>query len=152
MIFDTVKNMNYYVKMMPELGTIQKFLLELNLDELEMKRYDLDGDNLFVSPATYFPKEHEGAEYESHVKYADVQVVLKGREYIGVAPLEDCTVTKPFEDGGDIAFYTSEKGSLCLVEAGYFLLLYPQDAHMPCLKVEDGEEVTKLVFKVRIEE
>ena len=152
MIFDTIKNMDYYVKMMPELEQIQKFIEDYTKGEMKMERIDLDGDNLFVSPATYFPKEHEGAEYESHIKYADVQVVLKGREYIGVAPLEDCTVTKPFTDGGDIAFYTSEKGSLCLVEAGYFLVLYPQDAHMPCLKVEDGEEVTKLVFKVRIEE
>lgn len=152
MIFDTVKNMNYYVKMMPELEQIQKFIEDYTKGEMKMERIDLDGDNLFVSPATYMPKDHEGAEYESHIKYADVQVVLKGREYIGVAPIEDCTVTKPFTDGGDIAFYTSEKGSLCLVEAGYFLVLYPQDAHMPCLKVEDGEEVTKLVFKVRIEE
>ena len=152
MIFDTVKNMDYYVKMMPELEQIQKFIEDYTKGEMKMERIDLDGDNLFVSPATYMPKDHEGAEYESHIKYADVQVVLKGREYIGVAPLEDCTVTKPFTDGGDIAFYTSEKGSLCLVEAGYFLVLYPQDAHMPCLKVEDGEEVTKLVFKVRIEE
>ena len=150
MIFDTVKNMDYYVKMMPQLEEIKKFTLDFMAGKMENKRYDLDGDNLFVSPATYFPKSHEGAEYESHVQYADVQVVVKGREYIGVAPLEDCTVTKPFADGGDIAFYTSEKGSLCLVEEGYFLVLYPQDAHMPCLKVEDGEEVTKLVFKVKI--
>lgn len=153
MIFDTLKNMNYYVKMMPELKEIQKFTSDFMAGEMENKRYDLDGDNLFVSPATYVPKDHEGAEYESHVKYADVQIVVKGREYIGVAPLEDCAVTKPFTDGGDIAFYTSEKGSLCLLEEGYFLVLYPQDAHMPCLKVDDsGEEVTKLVFKVRIEE
>lgn len=152
MIFDTVKNMNYYVKMMPELEQIQKFLEEYTKGEMKMERIDLDGDNLFVSPATYFPKEHEGAEYESHIKYADVQVVLKGREYIGVTPLDTCTVTKPFEDGGDIAFYTSETGTLCLMEAGYFLVLYPQDAHMPCLKVGDNEEVIKLVFKVRIEE
>ncbi len=152
MIFDTVKNMKFYVKMMPELEKIQQFTLDFMAGKFENKRYDLDGDNLFVSPATYAPKDHEGAEYESHAKYADVQVVVKGREYIGVVPLEDCTVTKPFEDGGDIAFYTSDKGSLCLIEEGYFLILYPQDAHMPSLKVEDGDEVTKLVFKVRIEE
>ncbi len=152
MIFDTVKNMKFYSKMMPELETIQKFVLDFAAGKKENRRYDLDGDKLFVSPSVYMPKEHEGAEYESHIKYADVQVMIKGKEYIGVAPLEDCKVTKPFEDGGDIAFYTSEKGSLCLLEEGYFLVLYPQDAHMPCLKVEDGTEVTKLVFKVRIEE
>ncbi len=152
MIFDTIKNMNKYVKLMPELVEIEKFIREFMKGDMEIKRYDLDGDNLFVSPASYTPKDHEGAEYESHVKYADVQVVIKGREYIGFAPLEDCTVTKPFTDDGDIAFYTSDKGSLCLIEEGYFLILYPQDAHMPSLKVEDGDEVTKLVFKVRIEE
>ncbi|MBE6755960.1 MAG: DUF386 domain-containing protein [Ruminococcaceae bacterium] len=153
MIFDTLKNMNYYVKMMPELEEIKSFLGEYMKGEMSMERIDLDGDRLFASPATYVPKNHEGAEYESHVKYADVQVVLKGKEYIGVTPLDTCTVTKPFEDGGDIAFYTSETGTLCLLEEGYFLVLYPQDAHMPCLKVDDsGEEVTKIVFKVRIEE
>ncbi|MBE6784119.1 MAG: DUF386 domain-containing protein [Ruminococcaceae bacterium] len=152
MIFDTLTNMKNYVKLMPELVEIEKFIREFMKGDMEIKRYDLDGDNLFVSPATYVPKDHEGAEYESHAVYADVQVVIKGREYIGFAPLEDCTVTKPFEEGGDIAFYTSEKGSLCLIEEGYFLILYPQDAHMPSLKVKDGEEVTKLVFKVKLGE
>ncbi|MBR3588641.1 MAG: YhcH/YjgK/YiaL family protein, partial [Clostridia bacterium] len=88
MIFDTLKNMNYYVKMMPQLEEIQKFLLDYMKGEMTMERIDLDGDNLFASPATYVPKDHEGAEYESPVKYADVQVVLKGKEYIGVTPLD----------------------------------------------------------------
>ncbi len=151
MIFDTVKNMDYYSSVMPELPEIQKFVLDFMAGKCENRRYDLNGDKLFVSPSTYVAKSIDGAEYESHKKYADVQVVVKGHEYIGVAPLEDCTVTKPFADGGDIAFYTSEKGSLTLLEEGYFLVLFPQDAHMPCIKVNDNEEVTKLVFKVRIE-
>lgn len=153
MIFDTLKNMKDYVKVMPELEKIEEFLCGYMKGEMKMERIDLDGDRLFASPATYVPKDHEGAEYESHIKYADVQVVLKGKEYIGVTPLDNCTVTKPFTDGGDIAFYTSEKGTLCLMEAGSFLVLYPQDAHMPCLKVDDsGEEVIKVVFKVKIED
>lgn len=152
MIFDTVKNMKLYSKIMPELETIQKFVLDFAAGKKENRRYDLDGDKLFVTPSVYFPKEHKGAEYESHIKYADVQVMIKGEEYIGVAPLESCEVTKPFEDGGDIAFYTGEKGSLCRLSEGSFMVFYPQDAHMPCLKAEENKEVTKLVFKVRIEE
>ncbi len=152
MIFDTVKNMKYYSSIMPQLDKIQAFTLDFMAGKMENKRYDLDGDKLFVSPSTYMPKDREGAEYESHIKYADVQVVVKGHEYIGVAPLEDCNVTKPFEDGGDIAFYTSDNGSFCLLEEGYFLVLFPQDAHMPCIKVNDNEEVTKLVFKVKLGE
>lgn len=152
MIFDTVKNMKFYSSIMPQMDKIQQFTLDFMAGKTENKRYDLDGDNLFVSPATYVSKDREGAEYESHKKYADVQVVVKGHEYIGVAPLDDCVVTKPFTDGGDIAFYTSDKGTFCLLEEGYFLVLFPQDAHMPCIKVNDNEEVTKLVFKVRIEE
>lgn len=152
MIFDTVKNMKFYSKMMPELEAIQKFVLDFAAGKKENRRYDLDGDKLFVTPSVYFPKEHEGAEYESHIKYADVQVMIKGKEYICVAPLEACKVTKPFEDGGDIAFYESNNGSLCLLNEGNFMVLYPQDAHMPCLKAEESKEVTKLVFKVRVEE
>ena len=150
MIFDKTENISDYFAVLPELREVEKFVDSFVKGEKENKRYDIDGENLFVSPSTYVSKEHEGAEYESHNKYIDVQVVTEGREYIGWAPTSDCKVTKPFENGGDIAFYTSDKGSLCKVNAGYFMVLFPQDAHMPCLKVGDNEQVTKLVFKIKI--
>lgn len=150
MIFDKLENMKDYKIILPQLEKIEEFTRSFMKGEKEIKRYELDGDNLFVSPSEYITKSHEGAEYESHKKYIDVQVVTAGREYIGWSHLSDCSVTKPFENGGDIAFYESNKGSLCLLNEGYFMVLFPEDAHMPCLKAGENESVTKLVFKVKI--
>jgi len=150
MIFDKVENMECYFKTLPVLKEVKEFYDSYKAGEKPESNYQLDGENLKVNISSYAPKAHEGAEYESHREYIDVQIVAKGREYIGWSHLSDCVVTKDFEDGGDIAFYTGKHGSLCLVEEDMFMVLYPQDAHMPCLKVEDGDEVTKLVYKVKI--
>lgn len=153
MIFDTLKNIETYYDVMPELKTVKEFYDSFRKGEKPENSYILDGkdgSDFKVSISSYTTKPVEGAEYESHRKYIDVQIVASGREYIGWAPLEKCNVTKDFEENGDIAFYTSDAGSKCLVEEDSFMVLYPQDAHMPNLQVKEDEKVTKLVYKIRV--
>lgn len=149
MIFDKLENMKDYRSIMPQLKAIENYVLAFKQNP-ETEGGELDGDNLKVSVSTYETRTHEGAKYEAHRKYADVQVVVSGREIIGWAPVSDCTLVDDFKEDGDIAFYTCEKGTMGIVNEDYFMVLFPQDAHMPCLKVADDETVTKLVFKVKI--
>lgn len=38
----------------------------------------------------------------------------------------------------------------CIIGEGYFLLLYPKDAHMPQLCVSNPEQIKKVTIKIKI--
>ena len=150
MITDKLSNMPLYYKAFPFLEKVNEVSEDIKAGKYQDSHIDIDGENMYASVSSYETKSPDGALYESHKKYIDVQVLLKGSETIGWAPLCDCRVTKDFEPGGDIAFYESDRGSPVTLHADYFMLMLPGDAHEPCLNPGKTESVTKIVFKVRI--
>lgn len=46
-------------------------------------RYDIE-DGLYVNVMTYSPRSAEGATFETHRKWADLQYILSGSEFMGV--------------------------------------------------------------------
>ena len=68
-------------------------------------------------------------------------------------PIEKLEETKTYKEDIDAALYTANSKPIEMVLGnGYFAIYYPQDGHMPCLCVEEPENVKKVVVKVRIEE
>jgi hypothetical protein len=63
------------------------FLRDNDLSSIELKRYDIDGDNVYATVSEYLTKNEEDARYEVHRAYIDIQYVVSGKELIGVAPL-----------------------------------------------------------------
>ncbi len=151
MIVDTMKNIGLYFEAFPALEKIEKTVSGIKSGVLPGEgKIEIDGDKLFCSTSTYMTKSPEGARYEAHKMYADVQIALKGSEIIGWAPLSLCTLAEDLKDGGDIAFYTCNTGSPVLLNEDTFMLLLPEDAHMPCLHNGIPGEITKTVFKVKL--
>ena len=91
--------------------------------------------------------------YEAHQEYIDIQYLLKGSEKICCLPLEYLKETKSYKTEIDVAFYEVEnvKPQEMLIGNGYFAVFYPQDGHMPCLKVSIPVDVKKVVVKVKIQ-
>jgi YhcH/YjgK/YiaL family protein len=73
--------------------------------------------------------------------------VSRGKEKIGILPVEKATVKDPYNAEKDVAHYTGE-GTYYVAEPGTFFLFFPQDAHRPNIKVND-EKVKKVVIKIR---
>ena len=67
------------------------------MSKLEVKRYDIDGDNLYATVSEYITKNEEDAKFEAHQKYIDIQYVISGKEIMSIAPL------------------STEKGSSCTI-------------------------------------
>ena len=63
------------------------FLKSNDLSKLEIKRYDIDGDNLYAPVSEYLTKNEEDAMFEAHRKYIDIQYVITGSEQMSVAPI-----------------------------------------------------------------
>lgn len=114
---------------------------------MEDGRYELDnGAYAFIS--SYVTKGIKEGLYEAHKAFTDVQIILSGKETIGVCSLEtmkkgECV--KPYEY--DIELYKVEGGKLNVLESGDYLILTPNDAHMPGVS-EQPTAIRKLVLKI----
>ena len=125
------------------------FMRDKNLRDLPPGKYSIDGDKVFAT-ITYAPsKEFDQSAWESHRKYIDLQYVIKGKEKIGVSPLADATVVKPYDETRDGANYTAG-GKFYIATPKEFFLFFPNDVHRPNIKVPGYDTVKKLVIKIRV--
>lgn len=112
-------------------------------------RIELD-ENCFVLEQAYSSKDRDGCFFESHRKYIDMQFILGGEEIIEVSDINLLCVDLAYNDEMDYVKYRDKKGSSSIVlKAGDVAIFYPQDAHMPCIKVGESTKVIKAVVKVR---
>jgi YhcH/YjgK/YiaL family protein len=129
-----------------------RFLKESDLKSLELKRYDIDGNNLYAPVSEYLTKNEEDARYEAHQKYIDIQYVVSGKELIGIAPMSlKKEVLVPYDNTKDIEFLTVTRGVNYTAAPDRFFIFFPEDAHCPGLKAGENSQVKKVVVKVKVD-
>jgi biofilm protein TabA len=127
------------------------FLKNSDLSALELKRYDIDDDNVYAPVSEYLTKNEADARYEAHQKYIDIQYVVSGKELIGIAPLSQKTeVLEPYDASKDIEFLNVRGGENRTAMPDKFFIFFPDDAHRPGLKVGESSPVRKVVVKVKV--
>lgn len=150
MIFDHLGHLNRYS--IPYLVYVQEFLSRGDLYTLTEPEIELCGRDVFVRIMRYVPKHASHNKFETHRTYADIQVVLQGRELMQVAPSEELKVLTEYDSQKDYQFFTVERNiSDLVVDYDHFTVFFPGEAHRPSCLVEEGDgEVLKLVFKIRV--
>jgi len=123
------------------------YLESIDFTQYDDGKYPIDGNDMYASISEYVTKS-EGM-LEGHVEYIDIQYIVSGSEIIGWAKKSGQKVAIPYSNEHDIAFYEGEYEPV-KIEAGQFVILYPDDLHMPCLKIDKPSVVKKVVVKVRI--
>ena len=162
MIVDQITNVNsdFYAGLLAKHGgsfqladrlmLALKFLQEGNVAELLPSRIELDGDKVFAMIQHYDTKPKEQGVWEAHRKYIDVQYVVEGQELMGYANLGHL---KAGEYNADKDFLMLKgEGSYVLMKPGTFVILGPQDAHIPQVAVDMPQPVKKVVVKVAVED
>lgn len=110
--------------------------------------YPVGGDDVRALVQRYTTKlAHEG-RWEAHRKHIDLQFVLMGEEHVGVAPI-DRLVAEPFDADKDIMWLTGE-GDRVTLRPGDFVLLWPEDGHMPGMAIDTPIPVLKIVIKIAV--
>jgi len=151
MIYDTLNNIAFYKGLSPDIYEGLKFLQQVNPD-IAVGTYQLT-PNFKAIVSEYTTKEMNENGYEAHRQNIDIQYLLKGKEKIACLPLEELSVTKPYNEETDAAFYNAvsdHSPSTFDLRPGYFAIFFPQDGHMPCLSVNEPEKVKKVVIKVQL--
>ena len=150
MIYDHIKNAHLYKGLSAALDTGLEYIETLKAD-VEIGTYMLDnGVKAIVSEGTTRLVNEKG--FEAHKRFIDIQLALRGTELIRCKPLEFVKETIPYNPEKDAARYADEPGLDAVIGGGYFLVVFPDDAHEPLLAV-DGQPalVKKVVLKVPVE-
>jgi biofilm protein TabA len=127
------------------------FLKDSNLNTIAKGKYPIDGDNVFASVTEDPSKDFDKTNWESHRKYIDLQCIITGDEKMGVWPVANATVIKPYDEKKDVANYTAE-GKFYVGSAGTFFIFFPADAHRPNITPGGNKPVKKIVIKIRAAE
>lgn len=109
----------------------------------------LQGDDIYVNVHGYDTQPREACRYESHRRYVDLQVCLRGGELIDWQLAAELTPDGPFDEAKDLQFYLPGNSLTALqMVPGSYAIFFPSDAHRP--KRRDGREPStfKLVIKV----
>lgn len=149
MIYDDLKNIKLYSALIPQ--DVIDFISDLSFDISEGK-YQLRESN-YANVESYVTKLNDVAQFESHEKYIDIQILLKGSEFIYIASKSDLTVTSPYNTEKDITFYGNsvDEYERIKLDGTNFAVLYPHEAHAPQICVNDTpSKVKKVVIKMKI--
>ena len=124
------------------------FLKENDLEKMAPGRYSIDSNDVYMTVTESASKDFDKTNWESHRNYIDLQYIARGKEKIGVAPVQQATVTKPYDETKDVANYSAE-GQYYIAEPGTFFLFFPQNAHRPSILVDGYSTVKKIVVKIK---
>lgn len=119
------------------------------LEELPSGRHEIDGERLFCVIAKERGRARAEAKLEAHRRYIDIQYIIAGTDEMGLRPTDECRMSEAGYDAEkDIEFFKDQPQSWTKVQAGWFVIFLPADAHAPL--VSDGE-IHKAVLKVAVE-
>lgn len=149
MILDKLENAAIYREMEPNLVSAFGFLVGNDLSSLPVGRHEIDGEDVYAMVAEYDTKPKQGAKWEAHRRYIDIQCVVQGAEQIGWAIVDDLDVTQDYDAGKDCVLLEGE-GQFFTLRPGLFALLHPHDAHMPGLAIQEPVKAKKVVVKVAV--
>ena len=149
MIVDKIEKLKLYKEIPSE---VVQFLSELDINNIKLGKHVLS-DCIYVNIEEYNTKNIEVANFESHDKYIDIQLLLKGSENIYYASRDNLSVKVPYDETRDIAFYSDSIQCYPYIklDGTNFMMIYPHEAHAP--QVSSGnlsQKVLKVVVKIKL--
>jgi len=150
MVYDILSNFSKYNSLNPNFIDVSRFLHEKDIQELPLGNYKINDKGTSASVSEYFSKDISECFIEHHKKYIDVQITLSGKEKFGFCNIAECRQTQ-FDEEKDFGKIEGNFNLLDLTN-GKFVIVFPQDGHMPQVKFgSEPELIRKIVIKVPVE-
>lgn len=152
MIYDTFANFDRYKCIAPEVWDKVKSFTIKALQNGEVGKFPIHGDNCFANIAIYDTQELDVDKLEAHEEYLDIQITLRGVEKIYCRGILDLDEVTPFSTEKDVGFFHMELDNVTELEIGNsrFAIFYPGEGHLPGCVADDCEcgEVLKMIVKI----
>jgi len=151
MIYDSLNNFANYLCLHPHFTGVLAFLKthEGIQSDLMPSSYDINSRGAFALISEYESKPASEGFLEYHRKFIDIQIIVAGKEKIGIAQKDNCRELEYLEeiDLGKL----EGTADFILLNTGNFAIFFRQDAHMPQISCSDRrEKVKKVVFKIPV--
>jgi YhcH/YjgK/YiaL family protein len=149
MIVDSFDYIACYKGLHPNLDKAIDWLNSHTLDALENGKTIIDGENVFVNVMDADLRDADGAAFEYHRRYADLQIDLTGGEGWGYETAPG-TEVEPYQP--DIGKKDSEDAVFGALGEGRFVLFFPGELHRPGVEMPGCDRVRKAVVKIKMED
>jgi YhcH/YjgK/YiaL family protein len=126
-----------------------QFLVETDFSSYSAGRYEGDKDWFFLINE-YETKSVEECFFEAHKKYLDIQFIIEGKEKFAIDHIDRQDVKEEYDPNRDIMVLEGNVDSIFTMYPGDVMILFPEDSHMPAIKVEEKDKIRKVVLKVAI--
>ena len=146
MLVDSFDYIACYKGLHPNLDTAIDWLNSHTLDALENGRTIIDGENVFVNVMDADLRDAEGAAFEYHRRYADLQIDLSGGEHWGWA--SGGRPEGEFSTESDVGFASGAEHAGGELGEGRFVIFFPGELHKPSCKTPGCDHVRKAVVKI----
>lgn len=146
MVIDSLDNLTMYVSLHPRFPKAFNCLKKLDFSQLSKGKIIVD-ENMYVNVDEVSLRPVEGARYETHDKYIDIQIPLTANEKVGYIDRSLLGAPSEVNETKDYALYDAPMATTLDLRVGSFAIFFPQDGHMPII----GEGMTKkIVMKIRV--
>ncbi len=149
MIYDKLSNVLRYKGIHPNLDMALEYI-HAHLDDMPEK-IELKGNDVRAFKNVYESVPESESFFEAHAEFADIQILRKGHEYIGVSNVAVLEVAEVREGKDFWRLYGPEEARL-LMDDSVFVVVWPGEGHKLKVQVNGPEEINKTVFKVRVVE
>lgn len=134
------------------LKTAFDFLKGEKKNNLQKGKFFIEGTELFGYYSEYKTHVADNQVWESHRKYLDIQFLVSGLEVIKCSSIQKLSITEEY------SFDTDAVLGICDVvdnefkmEEGSFLILFPEEAHLPGITYETESSNKKIVIKIPVD-
>ena len=149
MIIDRIGNAHLYYTVNAKFKRAFDYIHQIDADTIPAGKYEIDGENMYALVQQYNTKLKEQGLWEAHRRYIDLQYIVQGAEGIGYANLSHLT-QGAYDPGKDFLPLHGD-GDLFTLHSGSFVLLLPEDAHMPGMAIGSPAPVKKIVIKIAVD-
>lgn len=113
-------------------------------------RHIVEENGVVLNVSEYITRPYESAKWEAHKQYVDFQLVLEGEETIYVSDISNMNIGEYNPEKDYLQCHGEAKDSYVL-DKSKGILLFPEDAHKPCVCNDNVPvRVKKVVFKIPI--
>jgi YhcH/YjgK/YiaL family protein len=127
---------------------IHKRLCSLELGAFD--KVELNSE-MFALEQCYLTRDREFCFIESHEKYIDFQLIVKGAEVIEHCDISSLRIDQVYNSQKDLIVYEMcDSMTKILLPAGHMGVFFPYDAHLGCGKYLNSEKIIKTVIKLPV--
>ena len=151
MILANIKDAERYYAINPYFPEAFEFLKTLTEESTEGVVSDNYRVNFSGELAATADEKPDGSKksFEAHKEYIDIHYCISGSEGIGYSDVERLTPITEYDKENDYYLLVGDHQKIML-RPGDFCIVFPEDAHIPAMRGQDGATVLKAVAKIKV--